>query len=120
MARISPSESKIMEALWQAGPQTLEAIVARVVEPCGWAPGTVKTLVTRLLKKVAIEGKRGADGYFYHPLITREDYVHSESETLVDRLFGGEVGPLVVHFAEHRALTPRDIALLRKLIQDLP
>ena len=108
-----------MEALWRLGPLTPDAIVTEVGEAGGWAPGTVKTLITRLLKKGAIEGRREAAGYFYRPLISREAYVQSESQNLVDRLFGGEVAPLVAHFAEHRALTPKDIAHLKSLIARL-
>lgn len=117
--RISGAESQIMEALWRRGPLTPEGIVAEVGEAHGWAPGTVKTLITRLLRKKAIEGRREAEGYLYRPLLSRTDYVQSESQSLVDRLFDGEVAPLVAHFAEHRALTPKDIQVLKKLISDL-
>lgn len=117
--RISAAESQIMDALWRKGPLTPDGIVAEVGEAQGWAPGTVKTLITRLLRKKAIEGRREADGYFYRPLVSRSDYVQSESQSLVDRLFGGEVAPLVAHFAEHRALTARDIQHLKSLIAKL-
>lgn len=117
--KISGAESQIMEALWRKGPLTPDGIVADVGEAHGWAPGTVKTLITRLLRKKAIEGRREEAGYLYRPLITRTDYVQSESQNLVDRLFDGEVAPLVAHFAEHRALTPKDIQHLKKLISDL-
>ena len=79
----------------------------------------MKTLITRLLRKKAVEGRREAGGYVYHPLVARTDYVQAESKGLVDRLFGGEVAPMVAHFAEHKALTPKDIQLLKKLIADL-
>lgn len=120
MTRISGAESQVMEALWRKGPLTPDGIVDEVGEAHGWAPGTVKTLITRLLKKQAIAGRREAGGYLYRPLISRADYVQSESQGLVDRLFGGEVAPLVAHFAEHRALTPKDIQLLKSLIARLP
>src|ERR1700759_4930933 len=103
-----------MDALWRKGPLSSDGIVAEVGEAHGWAPGTVKTLITRLLRKKAIEGRREADGYLYRPLLTRASYVQAESQSLVDRLFGGEVAPLVAHFAEHRALTPRDVELLKQ------
>lgn len=117
--KISGAESQIMEALWSRGPLTADGIVAEVGEAHGWAPGTVKTLITRLLRKKAIEGRREDGGYLYRPLVARTDYVQSESQSLVDRLFGGEVAPLVAHFAEHRALSPKDIEHLKKLIADL-
>jgi predicted transcriptional regulator len=117
--RISGAESQIMEALWRAGPLTPDGIVAEVGEAQGWAPGTVKTLITRLLRKKAIAGAKEAGGYFYRPLLERTSYVQAESQSLVDRLFGGEVAPLVAHFAEHRALSHRDIAHLKSLIATL-
>jgi BlaI family penicillinase repressor len=116
--KISGAESQVMEALWRRGPLTPEGIIAEVGEH-GWAPGTVKTLITRLLRKKAIEGRREEQGYFYRPLISRADYVQSESQSLVDRLFAGEVAPLVAAFAEHKTLTAKDIQLLKKLIADL-
>src|SRR5512141_1428912 len=108
-----------MKALWRKGPLGPDGVVAEVGAANGWTAGTVKTLITRLLRKKAIEGRREAGGYLYRPLISRTDYVQSESQGLVDRLFDGEVAPLVAHFAEHRALTPKDIKLLKKLIADL-
>ena len=117
--KISGAESQIMEALWRQGPLTPDGIIGAVGEAQGWAPGTVKTLITRLLKKGAIAGSREAGGYLYRPLISRTDYVQSESQGLVDRLFDGEVAPLVAHFAEHRALSRKDIKLIKQLIADL-
>ncbi len=117
--KISGAESQVMEALWRKGPLSPDGIVAEVGDANGWAPGTVKTLITRLLRKKAIEGRREAGGYIYTPLLSRADYVQSESQSLVDRLFDGEVAPLVAHFAEHRALTAKDIQHLKQLIADL-
>ncbi len=117
--RISGAESQVMEALWRRGPLTPEGIFAEVCTPNGWAPGTARTLITRLLKKGAIEGRREPEGYLYRPLISRESYLREESQGLVDRLFGGEVAPLVAHFAEHRALTRKDIDLIKKVISEL-
>lgn len=116
MQPISDAESRIMEALWRKSPLTAEQIIASVGPDNGWAPATVKTLITRLLKKKAIAGAREADGYFYRPLIARAVWVQSESQGLLDRLFKGEVAPLVAHFAENRRLTAKDVKQLKALI----
>ena len=39
--------------------------------------------------------------------------------SVVNRLFGGRVAPLVAHFAESQALSTQDIDELTKLIKDL-
>ncbi len=116
MTQISEAESKIMEALWRKSPLTAEQIFAAVGKANEWAPGTVKTLVTRLLRKKAIAGAREGDAYCYRPLIARSDWVQAESQGLLDRLFKGEVAPLVAHFAENEKLSAKDIRQLKALI----
>jgi predicted transcriptional regulator len=116
MTQISDAESRIMEALWRRSPLTAEQIFAKVAPENDWAPGTVKTLITRLLKKKAIAGAREGDAYCYRPLIERSAWVQAESQGLLDRLFKGEVAPLVAHFAENRQLSAKDIRQLKALI----
>ena len=116
MTQISDAESRIMEALWRKAPLSADQIIEKVGPANDWAPGTVKTLITRLLKKKAIAGAREGEGYCYRPLIQRSEWVQSESQGLLDRLFKGEVTPLVAHFAEHRQLTSKDIKQLKALI----
>jgi predicted transcriptional regulator len=117
--KISAAESQVMDALWRKSPLTPEEIIAATAKPNDWSAGTVRTLITRLLRKGALAGTRQEGGYFYRPLISRADYVQSESQMLLDRLFGGQVAPLVAHFATQRALRAADIKKLRKLIEEL-
>src|SRR5512138_2957550 len=105
MSRISAAESQVMEALWTRGPLTAEEIVQSVGPAQGWGEATVKTLINRLLKKKAIASERVGGRARYRPLVSREDYVTGESQGLLDRLFGGELAPLVAHYARHRALS---------------
>jgi BlaI family penicillinase repressor len=117
--QISAAESQVMEALWRKAPLTPDEIIAATAKPNDWGPGTVRTLITRLLRKGALAGARQDGGYFYEPLISRADYIGSESQMLLDRLFGGQVAPLVAHFVSQQKLTTADIRKLRKLIAEL-
>ena len=117
--RISTAESQVMEALWRREPLTAEEIFAEVGEAQGWAEGTLKTLIGRLLKKGAVSAQKDGRRYLYRPLVAREAYVEAESQGLLDRLFDGRVAPLVSHFSERRRLTPEDVADLKRLIQEL-
>ena len=117
--QITGAESKIMEALWRRGPLTADEIVTEVAPAEQWGEATVKTLINRLLKKQAIASSRADGRHRYQPLLKRADYVQAESQGLLDRLFDGQLAPLVTHFAEHRALSPEDIARLKRLIEEL-
>jgi BlaI family penicillinase repressor len=119
MARISAAESQVMEAVWGRGPLAADEIVAEVGEPQGWGEATVKTLINRLLKKKALVSERNEGRTRYRALVTRADYVQGESQGLLDRLFGGELAPLVAHYAKHRNLSASEVARLKRLIEGL-
>src|ERR1700744_115356 len=116
--RISSAESQVMEALWRQSPLSTEEIVAEVGPANGWAEGTVRTLVNRLLKKKAIKGHRLGTRYEYRPLMPRADWVLNESQGLLDRLCEGPLAPLVAYFAEHEKLTEADQKALAALMEE--
>ena len=115
---ITPAESHIMDALWRLGPLAMED-VTEAVSAQYWGAATVKTLIHRLLKRKAIRSERIDGRVRYVPVLQRADYLQSESQGLLDRLFNGQLAPLVAHFADHHALTPEDIARLRRLIEEM-
>jgi BlaI family transcriptional regulator, penicillinase repressor len=78
----------------------------------------VKTLINRLLKKKAIASERCGGRTVYRPLVSRADYVTGESQGLLDRLFGGQLAPLIAHFADRRSLSPEEVAKLKRLIAE--
>jgi predicted transcriptional regulator len=116
---VSEAESVVLAVLWRAGHMDTEAVVAALTPQQQWQESTIKTLLNRLLKKGAIQAKKTGRRYVYTPVLTREQWLSSESEGLLDRLFGGRVAPLVAHFSRQRKLTKKDIAELKLLIEEL-
>jgi BlaI family transcriptional regulator, penicillinase repressor len=120
MMRISEAESRVMEVLWAGkASKSADAVCAALVDRQDWQEATVKTLLNRLLKKRAIAAERDGRRFLYRPLIDRSDYVHEESKSLLDRLYGGRIAPLVAHFSERRKLSKKDIAEIRALIEEI-
>lgn len=117
--RISAAESQVMEALWASGPIGAEEIMAAVGPANGWGEATVRTLIGRLIKKQAVVSERRGGRVVYAPLVSRDAYVTAESQGLLDRLFGGQVAPMVAHFTREKALSKADVAKLRRLLAEL-
>lgn len=117
--KISEAESLVMEVLWRQHPLTSEEVVAALAEAQHWQEATIKTLLNRLLNKGAIVAEKEGRRYLYSPVLRREDWVLEESQGLLERLFGGRVAPLVAHFSQHRKLSRKDVAELRKLLEEL-
>lgn len=117
--QISDAESVVMEVLWERSPLGADEVVGELSARSDWAEPTIKTLLNRLLKKGAIRAERGGRRYLYSPVLTREAWVASQSEGVLDRLFGGRVAPLVAHFSERGKLSQQDIEELRRLIGEI-
>jgi len=117
--KITDAESLVMEALWRKHPRTSEDLILELAPRETWSEATIRTLLGRLVKKGAVEAKDEGRRYLYSPTIERSDYLHAESESLVDRLFGGEVAPMVANFAKNRRLKAKDIKALKKLLSEL-
>lgn len=117
--KISEAESAVMEVLWEKSPQSAEEVVAALAKSHDWQEPTIKTLLNRLLNKGAISAEREGRRYLYAPQLARVDWLTDESQTLLQRLFGGQVAPLVAHFSAQRKLSRKDIAELRSLIEAL-
>ena len=117
--QISEAESVVMDVLWKRNPLSAEDVVASLSGQQDWQEATVKTLLNRLLKKGAIDAEKDGRRYLYAPVLQRAAWVQGESESLLERVFGGRVAPLVAHFSEHRKLSRKDIAELRKLLEEL-
>lgn len=117
--QISEAESVVMDVLWQRHPLAAEDVVGALGDAQRWQEATIKTLLNRLLKKGAITAEKDGRRYLYTPVLQRGDWVLDESESLLDRLFGGRVAPLVAHFSQHRKLSRKDIAELRQLLEEI-
>lgn len=116
---ISEAESRVMGVLWVRAPQGSEQLAEALHADTGWHENTVRTLLQRLVRKHAVSAERDGRRYLYSPLLTREAWQASESRSLLDRVFGGRVAPLLVQFSRHEHLSARDVAELRKLVERL-
>ncbi len=117
--KISEAELVVMEALWEASPQTANDVADRVIASRDWSVQTVKTLLSRLMAKDVIAADQDGRRFLYRPMVARDEYVASESGRLVNRLFGGRVSPLIAQLASQDQLTADDIAELEEILKGL-
>ena len=114
---ISEAESHVMEVLWRApAPVVAEQIVVALQDTHHWQAATVKTLLNRLLNKGAIAAEKDGRRFLYQAILQRDAWLARESDSMLQRLFGGRLAPLVAHFGSQQKLSPADVQELRKLI----
>jgi BlaI family penicillinase repressor len=116
-ASISTAEWKIMRVLWDKAPQPAYDIIQSLEKTESWHPNTIKTLLNRLVKKKALTAQRYKNLFLYSPALKEADCVRAESQSFLERFFGGDVRPLLIHFAENKQLTAEDLAELQKILR---
>jgi BlaI family transcriptional regulator, penicillinase repressor len=117
--RISETEWEIMRVVWSRGPSSAGEIIQTLAgaDPT-WHPKTVKTYLTRLVRKKALGFRQEGRGYVYRPLVNETDCVTAASESFLGRVFGGSLKPMLAHFVEHKKLSAQDIRELKDLLNE--
>lgn len=117
--RITEAEQAVMEALWSSAELSANEVANAVVPQRGWSLATVKTLLSRLVAKQAVNARPDGKRFLYSPSIARADYAAGESRRLVDRLFGGSAAGLFAQLAESKAISEADLAQIETLVKGL-
>jgi BlaI family transcriptional regulator, penicillinase repressor len=113
---ISDAEWEVISILWDASPLTAGQVVERLKGRKQWSPRTVKSLLNRLVKKRAVGFTEESNFYLYRPLVTRRACVRRESRGFASRVFGGAVGPMLVHFVRQADLSADEIEELKRAL----
>ena len=115
--RISNSEWKVMEVIWDKPPGTTREVTQALADEEEWKPQTIKTLLARLVKKEILRAEPQGNRYLYHPLIAREEAIAAETESFVSRICKGSLEPMLSHFIQSdRQFDESEIAALRRIL----
>ena len=118
--KISEAEWEVMKIFWSKPiPCTANEIVDALGSFSDWKPNTVKTLITRLVKKGALGFREERRIYWYYPLITENKCIRSETKSFVKRVFGGgAIKPMLVTFLQEENLSQEEIEELKRILEE--
>src|SRR3954468_7420188 len=102
--QLTPLELEIMQVLWEGGP----ASVAEAQERLGGklAYTTVQTMLNVLVRKGKASRTLVDRAYRYRAAISREKALGATLRDVVQRIFGGSAGALVMSLVETTQLAP--------------
>ncbi|WP_432667694.1 BlaI/MecI/CopY family transcriptional regulator [Wukongibacter baidiensis] len=118
MPQISDSEWKVMKILWTNSPATANEVLENLVKNTNWKSTTVKTLLSRLVKKGAIGFEKRNRTYYYYPLVTEDECVKAESRSFLKRVYGGALKSMIANFLEIQDLSEADIEDLKNILDE--
>ena len=114
--KLFDSELKVMEVLWEQGPKTAKEVVDILSARIGWNKNTTYTVIKKCIEKGAIE--RGEPGFLCTPLVTRDEVARSETEQLIDKMFGGSSELFFSSFLKNQGLSEADAVRLARMIEE--
>jgi BlaI family penicillinase repressor len=117
---ISESEWEIMNVLWDKAPQTANDIIFSLQESTDWKPKTIRTLLDRLVQKDVVGVNKNLRVYTFYPLYTQEECQRAETESFINRIYGGTMKSMLVQFIQEDTLSDDDINELRFILNKKP
>ena len=117
--KITETEWEVMRVIWAAHPITASEVVDQLcAKDPSWHPKTVRTLLARLVHKKALGFEAQGRTYVYDPLVKEADCAGQESESFVERVFGGALTPMLAHFVQNRTIKKEDLEELRRMLEE--
>lgn len=116
---LTDAEWNVMECLWEESPLTGRQLTDLLEGKMGWNRSTTLTMLRRLEEKGAVwSDSQGVKKLFY-PNVVREDAALQETESFLDRVYGGSVSLLVSAMTKKQALSKNEIDELYAMLKEL-
>lgn len=115
--RLPDGELEVMQVIWDGLPPVGRGDIERVLSAShALAPTTILTLLTRLAEKGFLSVEKKGRGNVYTPLISRHDYLSTQSRRFVQRLCGGSMSTLAAALCDS-GLSKEDLEELRARLE---
>jgi len=117
---VTDAELEIIKVLWKNGPMTSPAIFAAIPNVEEKNIGTLKTLLTRLVNKGAVEYKEiNQRQYLYTAVVTEDEYIKINRKRMIDLVFDGNPQKLLMNFVKEEKIGRDDLEnLIREIEED--
>jgi BlaI family penicillinase repressor len=119
-ATIPDSELDVLRVLWDRQQATVREVL-ETLRAAGreWSYATVATLLDRLETKGVVTSDRSDLAFVYKPAITPQEVQQKRLKNLVEKLYQGEPGLLVLHLLKSHPLDPKQAREVRSLLDEM-
>lgn len=117
--KLSEAEWQIMNALWKRHPATARELIEQLPEERKWAYTTVKTMLTRLVNKDIISERKRGNTSVYEPLVSQQKARNTALRTVVEKVLGGTMEPLMHFLIDEKGLTENERSQLIRILEEM-
>ena len=108
-----------MHEIWQSEPITSSEITTRLSESTEWSPGTIKTLLHRLVQKGILDFRRKGNRYLYETNFSAAECIDRASDQMLQTIFQGRPVPMLAHLVQSARLSGSEVEVLRSILDQI-
>jgi len=117
--QITDAEFAVLEALWDAGPNTIRDLTLRLYLSAAVSNyATVQKLLERLEAKGCVARDRSGHAHVFRAVRERGDLIGSQLQQLADKLCDGSMTPVLMHLVQATRLSKAQREMLRQMLND--
>jgi BlaI family transcriptional regulator, penicillinase repressor len=117
---LGSAELEVLKVLWDEGPTNVRKVLDTLhARSRNVAYTTVQTMLTRLEQKGFVRADKSGTAFVYKATISREKITRSRLRKLLDQLYDGAAGQLVLQLLQTEQLNSNEIEELQKMIEQL-
>ncbi len=113
---LTPAEWNVMEIVWRLRSCDARDVQAEAEREYSWAPSTVKTYLSLLVKKGYLTATRVGNSFLYRPKRTYLKSLLQAGDALLEKTLDEGAGPLITHLVKKSKLSASEIEELRLLL----
>jgi BlaI family transcriptional regulator, penicillinase repressor len=118
---VTDAELAVLKVLWARGPLAAKAIT-EAIYPAGAESefAAVHSFLQRLERKGLVVRDRSSFVHVFSATASQADILGRELETLVERLGGDSIAPLIMQLIDQKRLSRKEAGEIRKLLDKYP
>jgi BlaI family transcriptional regulator, penicillinase repressor len=116
--RPTDAELDILNVLWRLGPSTVRQAHEELAQLKPWQYATTLKLMQIMAGKGLLDRDHSTRSHVYRPAIERSDTQRQLVGRMIDRVFEGSVGSLLLGALDARPASKRELDQLRQLIDE--
>ena len=120
LVHLPNSELEIMMAIWEAKKPVSRLEIDEKLSEKNWQAPTVLKFLSRLTEKGFLKCEKPAGGKtnLYTPLVSEEEYLEFESNSVLGKFCGRSVKSLVANLNENNTINDSELDELQKFIDE--
>jgi len=120
LPNVTDAEWSVLQLLWEKGPASVRRLT-EVLYPKGGPSeyATVHKLLERLESKGYVLRDRDGGVYVFRAAVDRDAVIGQQLETLVEKMCGGSLQPLLTNLIRAKRLKPAELRELLALVESL-